>query len=81
MVLTLKFSDWSVAERLPEFVRRVRGWGYRDVRTRQLVPAGRKCASSHCGGRRCGGWRQARPEAKTARQQRNARGSAAHHAF
>jgi 23S rRNA (cytidine2498-2'-O)-methyltransferase len=42
MVLTLKFSDWSVASRLPEFVDRVRGWGYRDVRTRQLVTGGQE---------------------------------------
>jgi 23S rRNA (cytidine2498-2'-O)-methyltransferase len=42
MVLTLKLSDWSVANRLPEFVERVRGWGYRDVRTRQLVTGGQE---------------------------------------
>ncbi len=42
LVLTLKFSDWSVAARLPEFVERVRGWGYRDVRTRQLVSGGQE---------------------------------------
>jgi 23S rRNA (cytidine2498-2'-O)-methyltransferase len=42
MVLTLKFSDWSIASRLPEFVERVRGWGYRDVRTRQLVSGGQE---------------------------------------
>ena len=42
LVLTLKMSDWSVATRLPEFVERVRGWGYRDVRTRQLVSGGQE---------------------------------------
>ncbi len=42
LVLTLKFSDWSVAARLPEFVERVWGWGYRDVRTRQLVTGGQE---------------------------------------
>jgi 23S rRNA (cytidine2498-2'-O)-methyltransferase len=42
LVLTLKFSDWNVAERLPGFVTRVRGWGYRDVRTRQLVTGGQE---------------------------------------
>jgi 23S rRNA (cytidine2498-2'-O)-methyltransferase len=42
LVLTLKFSDWSIAGRLPEFVERVRGWGYRDVRTRQLVTGGQE---------------------------------------
>ena len=37
MILTLKLADWKLAEQLPEFVRRVMGWGYRDVRTRQLA--------------------------------------------
>ncbi|HVT30193.1 MAG TPA: hypothetical protein VHE81_19430, partial [Lacipirellulaceae bacterium] len=42
LVLTLKLSDWNLAEQLPEFVARVRGWGYRDVRTRQLVSGGQE---------------------------------------
>jgi 23S rRNA (cytidine2498-2'-O)-methyltransferase len=42
LVLTLKLSDWSIANRLPEFVERVRSWGYRDVRTRQLVTGGQE---------------------------------------
>jgi 23S rRNA (cytidine2498-2'-O)-methyltransferase len=42
LVLTLKFSDWSVAGRVPEFVARVRGWGFRDVRVRQLVTGGQE---------------------------------------
>jgi 23S rRNA (cytidine2498-2'-O)-methyltransferase len=42
MVLTLKFSDWNVASRLPEMITRVRGWGYRDVRTRQLTSGGQE---------------------------------------
>jgi len=42
IVLTLKFTDWSMASRVPEFVERVRGWGYRDVRTRQLVTGGQE---------------------------------------
>ena len=42
LVLTLKLSEWSVASRIPEFVERVRGWGYRDVRTRQLVTGGQE---------------------------------------
>lgn len=42
MVLTLKFSDWSLAARLPELVQRVRQWRYRDVRTRQLVTGGQE---------------------------------------
>ncbi|MCH2115399.1 MAG: hypothetical protein MK171_10890 [Pirellulales bacterium] len=37
LILTLKFTDWKLAESLPEYVDRVRGWGFRDVRTRQLA--------------------------------------------
>jgi 23S rRNA (cytidine2498-2'-O)-methyltransferase len=37
MILTLKLSDWKLAATLPELVERVRGWGFRDVRTRQLA--------------------------------------------
>jgi 23S rRNA (cytidine2498-2'-O)-methyltransferase len=42
MVLTLKFSEWTVAEQLPKFISRVREWGYRDVRCRQLVTGGQE---------------------------------------
>ena len=37
MILTLKLTDWKLAEDLPNLVERVRSWGYRDVRTRQLA--------------------------------------------
>jgi 23S rRNA (cytidine2498-2'-O)-methyltransferase len=42
LIITLKLADWSVAERLPELATRVRGWGYRDVRMRQLVSGGQE---------------------------------------
>jgi 23S rRNA (cytidine2498-2'-O)-methyltransferase len=42
MVLTLKFSDWKQGAHLPEFIAQVRGWGYRDVRTRQLSTGGQE---------------------------------------
>jgi 23S rRNA (cytidine2498-2'-O)-methyltransferase len=42
MVLTLKFPDWNAATRLPELVARVSGWGFRDVRTKQLVTGGKE---------------------------------------
>jgi 23S rRNA (cytidine2498-2'-O)-methyltransferase len=42
MIVTLKFSDWQAAARLPELAARVRGWGYREVRTRQLVTGGQE---------------------------------------
>jgi len=37
MLLTLKLTDFQLAEQLPQFVERLRQWGYRDVRTRQLA--------------------------------------------
>ncbi|MEM8946982.1 MAG: SAM-dependent methyltransferase [Planctomycetota bacterium] len=37
MILTLKLADWKLAAKLPELIARVRSWGYRDVRTRQLA--------------------------------------------
>ena len=37
MILTLKLTDFKLAEGLPEFIERVRNWGFRDVRTRQLA--------------------------------------------
>jgi 23S rRNA (cytidine2498-2'-O)-methyltransferase len=37
LLLTLKFSDWHLADDLPLYIERVRGWGYQDVRTRQLA--------------------------------------------
>ncbi len=42
LVLTLKFPDWNAATRLPELAARVSGWGFRDVRTRQLVTGGKE---------------------------------------
>jgi 23S rRNA (cytidine2498-2'-O)-methyltransferase len=37
MLLTLKFSEWHLADSLPQYVERVQIWGYQDVRTRQLA--------------------------------------------
>jgi len=37
LLLTLKLTDWKLAERIPEFHKRVRSWGYRFVRSRQLA--------------------------------------------
>jgi 23S rRNA (cytidine2498-2'-O)-methyltransferase len=42
MVLTLKLASWSMAEQLPELDGRVRGWGSRDVRMRQLTTGGQE---------------------------------------
>jgi len=37
LLLTLKLLTWELAEQIPEFVARVRSWGYDDVRARQLA--------------------------------------------
>ncbi len=37
LLLTLKLPEWKLAEQVPEFLERVRGWGYNVVRARQLV--------------------------------------------
>jgi 23S rRNA (cytidine2498-2'-O)-methyltransferase len=37
LLLTLKLTKWSLAEQLPEWILRVRSWGYNIVRPRQLV--------------------------------------------
>ena len=36
VLLTLKLLEWSLANNIPEYLARVRGWGYPDVRARQL---------------------------------------------
>lgn len=36
LLLTLKLTEWGLAERIPEYLARVRGWGYNIVRARQL---------------------------------------------
>ncbi len=36
LLLTLKLPQWTLAARVPEFLDRVRGWGYNVVRARQL---------------------------------------------
>ena len=36
MLLTLKLLEWKLADELPAWLDRVRGWGYNLVRARQL---------------------------------------------
>ncbi len=36
MLLTLKLLEWTLAEQIPEYTRRVRRWGFNHVWTRQL---------------------------------------------
>ncbi len=37
LLLTLKLLDWNMAEEIPAYLERVRGWGYSHVRARQLA--------------------------------------------
>jgi len=37
MLLTLKLFEWELADHVPEYVERIRSWGYNLVRARQLV--------------------------------------------
>lgn len=37
MLLTLKLLDWQLAQHIPEYVERVRSWGYDYVQSRQLA--------------------------------------------
>ena len=37
LIVTLKFPDWKLAAKLPEYLSRIHSWGYRDLRTRQLA--------------------------------------------
>jgi len=36
LLLTLKLLDWSMAEKIPEYLERVRSWGFASVAARQL---------------------------------------------
>jgi len=36
MILTLKLIEWSLADEIPGYLERIRGWGFRQVRARQL---------------------------------------------
>ncbi len=36
LLLTLKLLDWEIAEQVPEYLFRIRTWGYKDLHARQL---------------------------------------------
>ncbi len=36
LLLTIKLLDWSLAEHIPEYLFRIRTWGYKDLHARQL---------------------------------------------
>jgi len=37
LLLTLKLLEWELAEQIPAYLERIRGWGYPDVRAKQLA--------------------------------------------
>jgi 23S rRNA (cytidine2498-2'-O)-methyltransferase len=37
LLLTLKLPDWKLADEIPAYLARVRSWGYREARARQLA--------------------------------------------
>lgn len=37
LLLMLKLTDWSLAKSIPDYHKRIRSWGYADVRSRQLA--------------------------------------------
>ncbi|MCA9214553.1 MAG: hypothetical protein KDB27_15885, partial [Planctomycetales bacterium] len=37
MLLTLKLPEWKLTDQVPEYLDRIRSWGYGDVRARQLA--------------------------------------------
>ena len=37
MLLTLKIGDWKLAQTIPDLIQRVKRWGFRFVKTRQLA--------------------------------------------
>lgn len=37
LLLTLKMTSWNLADQIPEFHKRIRSWGYHNVRSRQLA--------------------------------------------
>ena len=37
MLLTLKLTNWDLVKELPQYLDRIRGWGYQYIRTRQLA--------------------------------------------
>lgn len=37
MLLTLKLPEWELVEQIPDYLERVRSWGFNEVKARQLV--------------------------------------------
>lgn len=37
LLLTLKFSEWSMADHIPAYLQRIRSWGFQYVKPRQLA--------------------------------------------
>lgn len=66
MIITLKLTNYEVAEQMKDFVERVRGWGFESVKVRQLATNRRECCLV---ARRGPGWKPpVDPEAKKKRR-------------
>jgi len=66
LILMLKLRDWNLADKLPDYIQRVKDWGYRHVRARQLAYNRREvclAAIKHRSLRRIDTRRRSRPEA------------------
>jgi len=37
MLIVLKLSDWNLAEHIPDYIQRIREWGFQYVKARQLA--------------------------------------------
>ncbi len=42
LLITLKMPDWRLAEQIPDFIQRVKSWGFAYVKTRQLAWGGQE---------------------------------------
>ena len=42
LLLTLKLSDWDLAEHMPDYLFRIRTWGYKQIHARQLQHNGQE---------------------------------------
>jgi 23S rRNA (cytidine2498-2'-O)-methyltransferase len=75
MLLTLKLVDWSLADDVPIFLERIRSWGFRNVRARQLHHNRQEICVAAAGFRAPGEKAARAPKARHAESARGARHS------
>jgi hypothetical protein len=73
MLLTLKLVDWSLADDVPNFLERIRSWGFRSVRARQLHHNRQEICVAASGFRAPGDKPALAPKAKHRQSARDAR--------